>query len=183
MGYNFKIGVHSFYQINARTVELLYSKAFQMANFNNNDIVIDAYSGIGTIGICLSKMVKQIYQVEVVEEAVKNALTNIEMNKIHNVICVHNDALKQIKIWKEQLHNIDAIIVDPPRKGLEIELMNTIYEMQIKKILYISCDVSTMARDIKYLNSLGYTFDEIQPIDMFPHTLHCECIVTLSLKH
>ena len=178
----FIIGPMSFFQVNTKTTSKLYQTAINMGKFNKNDIVIDAYSGIGTIGISISNQVKEVYQVEIVKEAWELSKENIRLNNIKNIKTYHNDAVKQIEIWKNEGLTADAIIVDPPRKGLDINFMNTINEMNIKKIVYISCDVSTMARDIKYLNSLGYEFNEIQPVDMFPNTLHVETVICLSQK-
>jgi len=175
----FKIGVKSFFQINSYTTNLLYQKAIEMAQFKPTDTIIDSYSGIGSIGITIGSNVKKIYQVEIVKEAVEFSKENAKLNNITNIESYCEDTLVQLKKWKEENKQIDAIIVDPPRKGIDIELMNIISEMNIKKVLYISCDVTTQARDVKYLVSKGYTFGDVQPVDMFPNTLHVETIVTL----
>ena len=182
LNHKFYIGPMSFFQVNSKTTSLLYSTAIAMGNLKKSDRVIDAYSGIGTIGICLSEKVKEVYQVEIVKEAWELSKENIKLNNVSNIKTFNEDATKQIKKWQEEKLQIDAIIVDPPRKGLDIDLMKSINAMQINKIIYISCDVSTMARDIKHLTSLGYTMGDIQPVDMFPNTLHVETIVCLSRK-
>lgn len=180
LGHDFLIGPMSFFQVNTKTTSLLYQTAINLGHFSKNEVVIDAYSGIGTIGICLSDKVKEVYQVEIVEEAWKLSKENIKLNNVENIHTFNNDAVKQIEIWKKENKQIDSIIVDPPRKGLDVKLMDAIFAMNIKKIVYISCDVSTMARDIKYLSSLDYLFDVIQPVDMFPNTLHVETVVCLK---
>ena len=180
LGYKFKIGTTSFYQVNQQTTELLYSKAIEMAKFKPTDNIIDAYCGIGTIGICASSKVNHVYSVEIVKEAIKNAKDNAKANKVNNIEFVVGNASEQIVKWKKQGLQIDAIIVDPPRKGLDTIFMDTINEMDIKKILYISCDPATLARDMKYLTNLGYTPNYVQPVDMFPHTNHVENITVLT---
>ena len=180
LGYTFKIGTTSFYQVNPDTTELLYSKAIELADFKKTDNIIDAYCGIGTIGICASSKVNHVYSVEIVKEAIKNAKENAKANKVTNIEFVVGKSEEQIVKWKKAGLQIDAIIVDPPRKGLDTLLMDTINEMDIKKIVYISCDPATLARDIKYLNNLGYETNFVQPVDMFPHTNHVENITVLT---
>ena len=178
----FKIGTTSFYQVNPKTTEVLYQKAIELAKFKPTDNIIDAYCGIGTIGICAANKVNHVYSVEIVKEAIKNAKENAKTNKIKNIEFAVGKSEEQIIKWKKAGLKIDAIIVDPPRKGLDTVLMDTISEMEIKKILYISCDPATLARDIKYLMNLGYTTNTVQPVDMFPHTNHVETVTLLQRK-
>lgn len=180
LGYKFKIGTTSFYQVNPKATEVLYSKAIELADFKPTDNIIDAYCGIGTIGICASSKVNHVYSVEIVKEAIKNAKENAKANKIKNIDFVVGKSEEQIVKWHHNGLKIDAIIVDPPRKGLDTILMDTINEMQIPKIIYISCDPATLARDLKYLTNFGYVPNFVQPVDMFPHTNHVENIVVLK---
>lgn len=178
----FQIGPKSFYQVNASQTEILYKKAIELGKLLSTDIIIDAYCGIGTIGLIASKYVKEVYAVEIVEEAIQNAKQNAKKNHIHNVHFVCNKAEKQIVDWHKQNKKIDAIIVDPPRKGCDKVLLDTIDEMNIPKIIYISCDPATLARDLKYMREKGYRICYIQPVDMFPMTSNIETIAILSRK-
>ncbi len=176
-GLKFNIGPKSFYQVNHHQTEKLYNKAISLANLNENDVLIDAYCGIGTIGLIASKHVKEVYGVEIVDEAIKNAKINAKNNKIKNIHFVCNKAEEQIVKWKNDGINPTVIVVDPPRKGCDIKLLNTIDEMNISKIIYISCDPATLARDIKILQEKGYELKLVQPVDMFPYTSNVENIV------
>ena len=180
LGNKFQIGEKSFYQVNPKTTEDLYSKAISLAKFKPTDNIIDAYCGIGTIGISASKYVNHVYSVEIVEEAIKNAKENAKINNITNVDFVCGKAEEQIITWKKEGLQIDAIIVDPPRKGLDITLMDTIKEMDIPKVVYISCDISTLARDLKHFKELGYNCTTVHPVDMFPNTMHVENIALIT---
>lgn len=180
--HTFSIGEKSFYQVNPKTTEILYKKAIEIGKFKKTDNVIDAYCGIGTIGISLAKKVNHVYSVEIVEEAIKNALENAKKNNINNIEFVCEKAEVQIVKWANEGLKIDAIVVDPPRKGLDLVFMDTIAKMNIPKVVYISCDVSTLARDLKHFKELGYTTTTVYPVDMFPNTMHVETLVCLSKK-
>ena len=179
---SYLIHAHSFFQVNPKTCEKLYEVAIKKAKLKPTDQIIDAYCGIGTIGLSVAKKVKHVYGVEIVPEAIENAIINAKNNGIDNATFVCGKAEEQIMKWKNDQLPIDAIFVDPPRRGLDISLMNAIHDMKIPKIIYISCDIGTMARDIKYLKSLDYIPSSFQPVDMFPQTLHVECLVGLYLK-
>lgn len=179
-GLKFRIGPKSFYQVNHVQTEKLYNKAISLANLNENDILIDAYCGIGTIGLIASKHVKEVYGVEIVEEAIKNAKINAKENKIKNSHYVCNKAEEQIVKWKSEGINANVIVVDPPRKGCDIKLLETIDEMNIEKVVYVSCDPATLARDLKILIQKGYKLEVIQPVDMFPYTSNVETIAYLK---
>lgn len=181
-GLKFNIGPKSFYQVNHSQTEKLYQKAIELAQLKQTDILIDAYCGIGTIGLIASKYVKEVYSVEIIDEAIKNAKINAKNNKIKNVNFVCNKAENQIKIWQKAGIQADAIIVDPPRKGCDKTLLDTIDEMNIPKIVYVSCDPATLARDLNYLKEKGYYISNIQPVDMFPQTSNVECIVCLQRR-
>ncbi len=181
-GLKFNIGPKSFYQVNHSQTEKLYNKAISLANLNENDVLIDAYCGIGTIGLIASKHIKEVYSVEIVDEAIKNAKINAKNNKIKNIHFVCNKAEEQIVKWKNDGINPTVIVVDPPRKGCDIKLLNTIDEMNIPKIIYVSCDPATLARDIKILQEKGYELKLVQPVDMFPYTSNVENIVLCQKK-
>ncbi len=180
LGNTFRIGEKSFYQVNPKSCELLYKKAISLAKFKSTDNIIDAYCGIGTIGISCAKLVNKVYSVEIVEEAIKNAKENAKINNIENIEFVCEKAEVQIVKWAKSGLQIDAIIVDPPRKGLDLKMIDTISEMNIKKVVYISCDPATLARDLKHFKKLGYEIGTINPVDMFPNTMHVETVVLLS---
>ena len=178
----YKISLKSFYQINPIQVEKLYQKAIEFADLSKDDIVLDAYCGIGTIAISLSKYVKKVYGVEIVEAAIKDAIKNAELNNVKNVEFKCDDAGKyMVELVKNNQH-LDVVFVDPPRKGCSTEFLDYLIQARPRKIVYISCDVATQARDIKYLQEFGYFADICQPVDMFPHTTHIENIVRLSYK-
>ena len=145
-------------------------------------MVIDAYCGIGTIGSAIAKKVKYVYGVEIIEEAIENAKENADLNGLTNIEFVCNKAEDQIKEWAKQGIKADAIVVDPPRKGCEGDFLKTVVEMNIPKIVYVSCDVATLARDLKYLSENGYEVGTVQPVDMFPQTVHIENVVCVTKK-
>lgn len=180
--YTFKISAKSFYQTNPIQTEKLYNKAIEYAKLDENDILCDLYCGIGTIGIFASSKVKKVYGIEIVEEAVKAAEENAKMNNISNIEFIAGDAKEAFKDLIEK-RNIKptAIIVDPPRRGLDEETINKILELEVKKLVYISCNPATMVRDMKMLED-KYIAKEIQPVDMFPFTNSVECCSVLSLK-
>lgn len=182
LGKKFNIGVQSFYQVNHQQTEILYSKAIEIADLNKEDILIDAYCGIGTIGLIASNYVKEVYSVEIVKEAVQNALKNAKQNKVKNIYFVCEKAEVQIKKWLNEGIKPTVIVVDPPRKGCDKTLLDTIDEMNIQKIVYVSCDPATLARDLKYLTEKNYQVLSVQPVDMFPQTSNVECITYLKRK-
>ena len=173
LGTKFKISASSFYQTNHDQCEVLYSLALKEAEVNKDDIVMDAYSGIGTIGLIFSKYVKEVDGVDVVKSAIEDARHNIKLNDIKNAKYYCED-ISKFNLNKEY----SLIIVDPPRKGLDEEFINQLIKRAPKKIIYISCNVSTLARDLKTLGS-KYIIKSINLVDMFPHTYHIESIVSL----
>lgn len=180
--YTFKISAKSFYQTNPIQTEKLYNKAIEYAKLDENDILCDLYCGIGTIGIFASSKVKKVYGIEIVEEAVKAAEENAKMNNINNIEFIAGDAKEAFKDLIEKRNIMPtAIIVDPPRRGLDEETINKILELEVKKLVYISCNPATMVRDMKMLED-KYIAKEIQPVDMFPFTNSVECCSVLSLK-
>ena len=176
----FKISVNSFYQINPVQTEKLYAKAIEFAEVNKNDVCIDAYCGIGTISIMLASHVKKVYGVEIVPQAIFDAVENAELNNIKNVEFITGKSEEIIPELIKNGENIDVIIVDPPRKGCDIKLIESIIESKIKKLVYISCDPATLSRDVKLLTQGAYELKKIQPVDMFPHTMHVETVALLQ---
>ena len=146
------------------------------------DVVIDAYSGIGTIGLSLAKQVKQVYGVEVVEKAVQDAKENARANGISNAEYVCAPAEKTMADWVKAGIKPTVIIVDPPRKGLTESFIRASVDTAPAKITYISCNPATMARDIKLYQELGYKLEKVQPVDLFPQTHHIECVALLKRK-
>ena len=182
MEYKFKISTKSFYQTNPIQTEKLYKKAIEFANLNENDILYDLYCGIGTIGICASNNVKKVYGIEIVEEAIEAAKENAKLNNIDNIEFIAGDVEVAFKkLLEEDKVKPTAIIVDPPRRGLDNVTVSKIIETEVEKLVYISCNPATMVRDIKMLEE-KYELKELQPVDMFPYTSHVECVSVLKLK-
>ena len=179
LGNDYKISAQSFYQVNTQMAEKLYQTAIDFSDLTSEDVVIDAYSGIGTIGLSLAKKVKAVYGVEVIEAAVRDAQANASLNGITNAHYVAGTAEKAMENWKKEGIKPDLILVDPPRKGLTESFIKASASMQAPKITYISCNPATMARDIKLYQELGYRLEKVQPVDLFPQTHHIECVALL----
>ncbi len=181
--YTFKISPLSFYQINPVQTEVLYNTAIEMADLHKEDVVFDLYCGIGTIGIFVAPYVKKVYGIEIVEQAIADAKQNKEINHVENIDFYTGDVEKVFaKLMEDKQIYPDAIIVDPPRKGLDENTISNILAVEPKKIVYISCNPATMVRDMKYLEQKYETY-RIQPVDMFPFTSHVECCSVLCLKN
>lgn len=176
---DFQIAAPAFYQVNTEMAEKLYQTAIDFAELSTEDIVVDAYSGIGTIGLSVAKHIKEVYGVEVIPQAVENSKKNAELNSISNAHYVCDSAENAIKKWLNQGIKPSVIMVDPPRKGLTESFIKSSVSMNPKKIIYISCNVATMARDIKLYQELGYKLTKVQPVDLFPMTHHVECVALL----
>lgn len=179
-GLKFKISPKSFYQINHQQCVQLYSKALSLLNFTGNETVIDAYCGIGTIGMIASSKAKQVIGVELNRDAIKDAINNAKMNKISNIKFINDDASAFMVKLAKQHQKVDCVIMDPPRSGSTKEFMDAVKILNPKQVVYISCDPSTQVRDIKYFAKLGYRGNVMYPYDMFPHTEHVESIVLLN---
>jgi len=179
LGNDFQIAAPAFYQVNTEMAEKLYQTGIDFAELTADDVVIDAYSGIGTIGLSVAKHVKEIYGVEVIPEAVENSRKNAEINGIANASYVCAPAEEAIQNWLKEGIQADVILVDPPRKGLTESFIKASVSMEPKKITYISCNVATMARDIKLYQELGYELKKVQPVDLFPQTHHVEAVSLL----
>lgn len=178
----FEISPRSFYQVNPSQTKVLYEKTLEYANLSGNETVIDAYCGIGTISLFLAKKAKKVYGVEIVPEAIEDARKNAGLNNITNVEFEVGEAETVIPNWYKQGITADCLVVDPPRKGCDENLLKTIAAMKPKKVVYVSCNPATLARDLRYLEDNGYKTVEVQPVDMFPQTMHVECVAKLILK-
>jgi len=182
LGYKFKISNMSFYQVNPIQTEVLYSKAIEYANISENETIFDLYCGIGTIGICASKNAKKLYGIETIKEAIIDARENVKINGIENAEYMVGDVENKLpEFIKENSIKADVIFIDPPRKGCEKEVLDTILKIEPKRIVYVSCNVATLARDLKILEE-KYDIKKVTPVDMFPFTSHCEVISVLKLK-
>lgn len=179
-GLKFEVHPNSFLQINHYQCERMYKKAIELASITPDDVVIDAYCGIGSISLNIAKKAKYVYGIEVVKEAIDNANRNMKLNDISNASFICGKCEDEI----EKLVNnkkIDIIFFDPPRKGCDINFLNTVIKAKIERIVYISCKTSTFARDVKYLCDNGYEIEEVIPFDLFSHSVHVES-VTLLVK-
>ena len=180
--YTFKISPMSFYQVNPVQAEILYNTAIEAASLSKDDVLFDLYCGIGTIGIFASKYVKQVYGIEIVPQAINDAVENARINNIKNAEFMVGD----VEISFDELINKKnivptAIIVDPPRKGLDYKTIQNILKIKPEKLVYISCNPATMVRDLSKMEEI-YNINRIQPVDMFPFTKHVECVAVLNLK-
>ena len=175
-GLKFKISSKSFYQTNPIQTEVLYSLAIKNANLKSTDLVLDAYCGIGTIGLIVAKHVKEVVGVEIVKEAIIDAKNNAKLNQISNSTHICADC-SDYMIDKK----FDVVFIDPPRKGLDTRFLNSLLKSRPKKIVYVSCDVGTLARDLGIFKE-KYTIKKIELVDMFPHTRHVESVVYLESK-
>lgn len=180
LGNTYRISTKSFYQVNPTQVEVLYSRAIEYAELKSTDVVIDAYCGIGTISLSLAKYVKHVYGVEIVEQAIIDAKENAKRNGIQNVEFACQDAGEFMVNFAKKNKHIDVVMVDPPRKGCSQVFLDQLLTLAPDRIVYISCDVATQARDIAYLQEHGYVAKICQPVDMFPHSHHIENIVSLK---
>lgn len=177
----FTISPLSFYQINPVQTEILYNLAIQKANLQKEDIVLDLYCGIGTIGIFASPHVKQVYGIEVVEQAIGDAKENAKINKIQNIQFYCGDVEKMLeKVIQKEKMAPNVVFVDPPRKGLDEVTIRNIRKRKPERLIYISCNPATLMRDLKQLEE-EYDIRELQPVDMFPFTSHVETIAVLCL--
>ncbi|OKL36091.1 23S rRNA (uracil(1939)-C(5))-methyltransferase RlmD [Domibacillus mangrovi] len=177
----FAISARSFYQVNPVQTEVLYGKALEFAGLTGDEVVIDAYCGIGTISLFLAKKAKEVYGVEIVPQAIEDAKKNAALNGITNAQFQAGKAEEVIPAWYKQGIRPDVIVVDPPRKGCDDALLQTILEMKPKKVVYVSCNPGTLARDLRVLEDGGYKTCEVQPVDMFPQTTHVEAVAVLTL--
>jgi len=181
-GCTFRISPKSFYQVNPVQTELLYGKAMEYAGLTGKETVVDAYCGIGTIGLIAAGKAKEVISVELNQDAVRDAIVNAKRNQIKNVRFYHADAGKfMVDMAAEKGRGkVDVVFMDPPRAGSDEAFLSSVVKLAPKKVVYVSCNPETLARDLKYLTRHGYEAVECTPVDMFPWTRHCECVVMMS---
>ena len=177
----FEISARSFYQVNPVQTEVLYKQALDYAQLTGNERVIDAYCGIGSISLFLAQKAGHVMGVEIVEQAIEDAKRNAALNGFTNTYFEAGPAEEVIPRWYKEGKEADVLVVDPPRKGCDEALLNTIIEQKPKRVVYVSCNPATLARDLRILEDGGYKTQEVQPVDMFPHTTHCEAVAWLEL--
>lgn len=180
LDHTFEISHRSFFQVNTSQAEVLYSKVLEFAELTGEETVIDAYSGIGTITLALAEKAKEVYGIELIEPAVEDAKRNAELNGVENVTYQVGAAEEVMLEWSKDGRTADLLVVDPPRKGLDGQFIDAVLEMQPKKMVYVSCNPATLARDLALLVEGGYTAEKIQPVDMFPQTSHIESVTLLT---
>ena len=181
-GLKFRISSKSFYQINPVQTEKLYAKAIELAGLTGKERVIDAYCGIGTIGLIASDKAKEVVSVELNPDAVKDAIVNAKRNGIKNVRFYRNDASVFMRQMANEGESVDVVFMDPPRSGSDEKFLSSVVTLRPKRIVYVSCEPTTLARDLKYLTKHGYRAVTAVPFDMFPATEHCETVCLLSRK-
>lgn len=179
-GIRFAISARSFYQVNPEQTISLYRKAVEYAGLTGKEQVIDAYCGIGTISLFLARNAGHVYGVEIVPEAIEDAKRNAKLNGLENTTFEAGPAEIVIPRWKKKGMKADVIVVDPPRKGCDAELLDTILAIRPERVVYVSCNPSTLARDLRLLEDGGYRTVEVTPVDMFPHTGHVEVVTWLE---
>lgn len=180
--FRFNISPLSFFQVNPIQTEVLYGKALEYANLTGNEEVFDAYCGTGTITLFLSQKAKKVYGVEIIPQAIDNAWINAKENKVENVEFFVGESEVVIPDLINKGVKADVVVVDPPRKGCDKKLLDSITNIDAKKIVYVSCDPSTLGRDLQVLEENGYKTLEVQPVDMFPNTSHVENVAKLIKK-
>ncbi len=182
-GKSFKISPKSFYQVNPVQTEKLYRKALGFAGLTGKEVVLDAYCGIGTIGIIASGKAKEVIAVELNPEAVRDAAVNVRENKIKNISLYEKDAGEFMEELAMQQVKVDVVLMDPPRAGSDEVFLSSLVRLSPKKVVYISCNPETLARDLKYLTKNGYQMKTAAPFDMFPWTGYVEVVCLLSKPH
>ncbi len=185
-GITYSISPLSFYQVNPEQTEKLYSIALDYAGLTGKEFVWDLYCGIGTISLFLAGQAKQVYGVEIIPQAIDDAKANASANGIDNAEFFVGKAEEVLPAYydnensDDSMKNPDVIVVDPPRKGCDEECLSTMLKMKPDRIVYVSCDPATLSRDLKYLVSGGYVLKKVRPVDMFPHSVHCETVAQLA---
>lgn len=178
--FQFDLSPSSFYQVNPRRTEVLYRKAVEYAALSGTETVIDLYCGIGTISCFLARQARQVYGIEAVESAIHDARNNAALNKLTHVEFLQGQAEDRLPELAARGVRAEVVVVDPPRKGCEQTVLDAIIAMQPQRMVYISCAPKTLARDLAYLARHGLQTLEIQPVDLFPHTTHMECVARIE---
>ena len=179
-GLQFRLSPRSFYQVNHHQAQRLYAAAIEQAEITKNDLVLDLYCGVGTITLAMAKAAGKVIGVEVVEQAVADARENAKRNGIENAEFFCGDAGKAALELEAKGIRPDVVVVDPPRKGLNSDTIEAMAKMSPRRIVYVSCDPATLARDVKLLSEKGYTLKNAQAADLFPRCAHVETVVLLS---
>lgn len=179
LGKTFIISPNSFYQVNHSQCEKLYSKVREFADFDGSEILVDLYCGVGTIGLTLADSIKKLYGIEIVPDAVENAKINAKLNGADNAEFICADAPKGAELLKKQGVKPNIVILDPPRKGCDKTLIDTVVKMSPEKIVYVSCDSATLARDLAVFKEKGFVTKKVTAVDMFPRTPHVEAVALL----
>ncbi len=182
--FKFKLSSKSFYQVNPKGMKLLYKNAIEKLNIKKNEVVLDAYSGVGTIGILMSKLAKEVYSVELNKDAYKDAIINAKLNNIKNIKFFNDDSTKFIVDLAKNHVKIDLLVLDPPREGSTKEFINAVGMLKPHKVIYVSCEPKSLQRDLYDFTKNGYQMISIDPVDMFPRTSNLEsvCLLTLNDK-
>ena len=175
----FTLSPRAFFQLNPEQTVKLYSEVEKASELTGKEIVVDAYCGVGTIGLWLAKSAKEVHGMDIIPEAIEDAKKNAEAGGYKNVKYTHGKAEELLPKWAKQGFVVDVLIVDPPRTGLDPKLLETILEVKPKKFIYVSCNPSTLGKDLAILTKGGYQVEYIQPIDMFPQTSHVESVTVL----
>lgn len=178
--WRFQISPQSFFQVNNDQAEILYQQVLAMAGLTGTEIVVDAYCGIGTISLFLARRASQVFGVESVSQAIKDAGLNAKLNGIANCRFITAKAEEWLPKWINQGNSPDVVVVDPPRKGCDTQLLYALTTALPPKIIYVSCEPSTLARDVRYLTENGYTVQKVQPVDLFAQTWHIESVCLLE---
>ncbi len=182
-GLTFRISPLSFYQVNPEGTELLYNKAKEYAGLTGDEVLLDLYCGAGTIGLTMADKVKSLIGVEIIPQAIENAKENARLNKIENARFICDDATGAAKtLYKEGIRP-DVVVLDPPRKGCSADVIATVADMAPDRVVYVSCDPATLARDLAIFRTLGYETKQVTAVDMFPRTTHVETVVQLVRKN
>ena len=179
-GMKFKISPKSFYQVNPVQTEVLYKTAIDMADLKGDEIALDCYSGVGTIGIIASPHVKEVISVELNKDAVKDAILNAKINEIKNITFYENDATRFMQQMADSGDKVDLVFMDPPRSGSTPEFISSMIALAPRKVVYISCSPDSLARDLGIITKGGYKVEKAVPVDMFPFTRSIETVVLLS---
>jgi 23S rRNA (uracil1939-C5)-methyltransferase len=178
--FSFRISPASFFQVNSMQTKVLYEKVLEYAALSGEEEVVDAYCGTGTISLFLAQRARKVTGIEIVSEAVVDARKNAELNGVNNVEFVQGKAEKIMPQMVKRGNRPQVVVVDPPRKGCERELLDSIITVRPQRVVYVSCNPATLARDLRYLTDGGYTVEEVQPVDMFPQTSHVECVIEIQ---
>jgi 23S rRNA (uracil1939-C5)-methyltransferase len=176
----FRISLESFFQVNLLQTETLYDRALETAQLAPHHRVLDVFCGIGTISLYFARFCRDVLGIEVVEAAVEDARENALRNNLSNVQFRAGAAEKELPRLAAEDRSFDVVVVDPPRKGIDEAALQALAQLTDSRIVYVSCNPSTLARDLKRLDTMGWSAGTVQPVDMFPHTTHVECVVGLE---